>query len=626
MKKTVLFFTLLLWCAGFLSAQNSDLYMPREIRDAYANGTRSFSGEAGKNYFQNHADYQIQVSLDPKTGLVEGSETIVYQNNSPDSLRIITFRFLQNFYKKNATRDFPIDPRDLNDGVKIKSLTVGTKVFDLEKSVFKQFRTNLHTRLETPLPPNSSLKVKVSWSFTMPKYNRVRYGYYNEKAYFVAFWYPQIAVYDDVTAWDGLEFTGQTEFYNDFNNYDVQISVPKNYLVWATGVLQNPKQVLAPKIYKRYMKSRTSDEIWHIVDSLDLKYGELIHSGTESWHFKAKSVSDFAFATSKTYLWDASSVVVDKKTGRRTAVSAAYDPKSADFYEVAEIARQSLDILSNTEIGVPFPYPQMTVFNGGGGMEYPMIVNDGAAGSRSGTVYVTSHEIAHNYIPFYVGTNEKKYAWMDEGFVTFFSNNIQYELEPSQNRFVNYMKTFSREAGKESELPLMIPSNFTHGTAYRKHAYLRPAVAVYFLRDYLGNKLFSKALREYVIRWKQKHPTPYDLFFTFNQVTGKNLNWFWKSWFFESGYPDLAIETVTQTSDNVSVVVKKHGNIPVPVHLTIYFADGSKKEFREKMDIWNDSDSFIMQQAFDKKVVKVELGDKLIPDSDSSDNVFKLLD
>jgi hypothetical protein len=621
MKKTLL--TLLCTCLTsiYVWGQGYDLHIPKEIQAAYKKGTRQKDGSVSPTYWQNRSDYNIQARFNPQTRMINGEATINYSNNSPDSLRLLVFRLYQDRYKKTAMRDADIAAEDLHDGVVIKKLVIGGVEYDAQK-LFRR-GTNLFVRLgkENLLLPKAKTEVKVSWEVQMPISSDGRTGRFDESSFFIAYWFPQIAVYDDISGWDMYNYTGTAEFYNDFGNFDVKISVPKNFLVWATGVWQNPQETLTETYLQRYTTAKTSDKVVNIVTADDVKKGGITQAKDSlTYHFKADYVPDFAWATSDHYLWDAGSVVVEDN-GRRVVVGAAYKKESKDFYEVAEIGLRSVEFLSKEMPAVPFPYPNLTVFNGTGGMEFPMMVNDGSTSPRSDVVFVTSHEIAHTYFPFYMGINERKYAFMDEGFAQFLPMGIQSRLAPEDDSKMNNIQSYAATSGREAEMPMMMPSHLETGFTYGIASYYRPGTAYVLLEELLGKELFSKALKEYMKNWNGKHPMPYDFYFTFNKVANQDLSWFWKPWFFEIGVADLAV--TAEKSGKITVTRK--GALPVPINLTLELEDGTKEYFYESAAVWKDGKKEFSPKIKTKKAIKkVVLGSQYIPDADEADNVVEV--
>lgn len=628
MKTFIKSLLLLLATIGLLFSQ-ANLYLPLNIQKAYEGGTRSYNGTPGKNFWVNFVKYNIDASFDPETRKIDGKESIVYYNNSADTLNKIVFRNYQDLFKKGNARDWSIDPRDINDGVNISLVLVEGDTIDLARGSKMAIRrsTNLSIKPVNPVLPHSRTKIFVKWSVILPDITPIRMGTYDGgQSFFVGYWYPQIAVYDDIDGWDTFQYSGLQEFYLEPANFNVKIKVPENWVIWGTGRLQNPDEVLQDKFAERYEEALESEKIINIIDSTDIEDGNITTKNEKGnvWHFEAEQAPDFAWATSNHYLWDGSLLDVGDK---KVFIDAAYKKTSADFYNVAQIARKSIKYFSTEIPGIPFPYPSMTVFNGQGGMEYPMIVNDGSSKKLAGTVHLTSHEICHTYFPFNLCTNERKYAFMDEGWAVMLPFEFQSREAPGYDPWERTVKAYLNYAGLDMEIPMIIPSIIAGGNAfrptYRIAAYNRPATAYKLLFDYLGKDLFLEAIQEYSRRWKSKHPIPYDFFFTFNYVTKQNLNWFWSPWFFSYGYPDIAIADVTQEGSNHKVAVKNNGRFPVPVDLTIIYEDSTEEEFHQKMSVWaNGADKIFFKFVDPRKVIEIKLGDKYLPDAKLENNIW----
>ncbi|MGE5439981.1 MAG: M1 family metallopeptidase [Bacteroidota bacterium] len=621
----LLIFSLILLNNTAIFCQSNNLYVPTNIKTAYNKGTRSLNGMPGPKYWQNSSDYKIKATLDPATRLLKGEESVTYFNNSPDTLKEIVIRLYQDIFKYEAARDFPVSRKVLSDGVKIEKLTVAGKEIDPgDKKTVSRSGTNMVITLPEKLNPNSSASLNISWNFTMPRAS-FRMGTYGDSTFMVGYWYPQVAVYDDIDGWDKLDYTGTVEFYNDNSNFDVEITEPSGITVWATGELQNADGILTGKYLERYNKARTSQEVVNIIAPGDLEKGGIYEPGKNyTWHFKAAGIPDFAFAMSSHYLWDGVSAVSDKKQGRSTFVSAAYSIDSKDFYKVADIARQTIESLSDDFPGVPFPYPAMTIFNGEGGMEFPMMVNDGSAEEWEGTVHVTSHEITHTYFPFYMGTNERKYAWMDEGWATMIPFDLQASLAQGYDARAQNARGYAVEAGREQDMPIMTLSYQMKWSSYRIASYRKPGAAYDVLRGELGRKKFDGALREFITRWHGKHPMPYDFFFTFNDYMKEDLGWFWKPWFFEKGFPDLAIADAKIENNVLKVLIKNEGNMPVPIVLNITWEDGRKTNIPRSAEVWVNSDSTWIETGTSGNITSIELGDSSIPDVNPANNHFTI--
>ncbi|MEM7373970.1 MAG: M1 family metallopeptidase [Bacteroidota bacterium] len=622
---------LLLLGTNCVLGQEDVLPMDQEIAHAYEAKTRSWNGEPGPAYFQNRSDYSIRATFDPVSRLLVGKETIVYQNNSPDSLTQLVLRLYQDRLRKDFDGDYRLSKNELTDGVDIQEVILNADTLALyaDWSPVSRSGTNMFIDLETPMPPQSSIKLTIHWSFTMPNGVANRYGKYGEYSYFVAYWYPQMSVYDDVFGWDLFDHTGQHEFYNDFGDFDVEITVPDSFLLWSTGELLNPEKLYTPTYLKRYQDAMVSDTVVRIVGKEDYESGAEItyRNGQNTWKYRASYVPDFAFAIADYYYWDASSARVSE-TGRRVLTDACYQPGAEDFYHIAGFAREIVEDLSFGLPGIPYPYPKMTVFNGetgGGGMEFPMIVNDGSSFSLGSAFSLTYHEIAHTYFPFYMGINERRFAWMDEGWAQFFPLDLMkkkgYAKSPMAENVIG-MVSFARFGNLK---PLMTPSVEMSGMPYYIAAYFHPASAYYLLQDMMGDSLFTLALRTYMSRWHGKHPLPYDFFHTFDEVAGESLSWYWKKWFFEAGKPDLKLDVGKLKKNKAEIAIKRVGNMPVPVHLKISFEDGTEEIIYYTAEIWKEGNEVLtIKRKFPGKITGMVLGASYIPDSNRRDNSYKV--
>ena len=319
------------------------------------------------------------------------------------------------------------------------------------------------------------------------------------------------------------------EFYNDFCDYKLSVTVPKNYLVWATGTLQNPNEVLQPEFAKRLQASMTSDETIHIATAQDIAAKNITtQNATNTWKWNSTNISDVALGVSNHYDWDAASVIVDDKTQRRTAIQAAFADSSNDFHEYVKFAHNTLDWFSHNLPGVPYPFPKTTSFQGFADMEYPMMVNDSHTKDLTFAQLVQDHEIAHTYFPFYMGTNESYYAFMDEGWATTFELLIG-TAENGKAKADEFYKQFRvnrwTHGPHAKEQPIITPSpNVTFGGG--NNAYGKPSLSYLALKDMLGDELFKKALHTYMTNWNSKHPIPWDYFNSMKSGSGKNLDWF----------------------------------------------------------------------------------------------------
>jgi aminopeptidase N len=305
-------------------------------------------------------------------------------------------------------------------------------------------------------------------------------------------------------------------------------------------------------------------------------------------------------------------------------VDAVFNPSHRDYFEVVNDARKTVYYMSHTFPKWPFPYPHETVFDGLDQMEYPMMVNDNPVEDRAESIELTDHEIFHTMFPFYMGINETKYAWMDEGWATL-GEWIITSLIDSSIVDEYGVRPYELNAGTEIDLPVMTPSTQLNGTSYFLNSYPKPAFGYLYIKDLLGEQLFNKALHNYIRQWQGKHPMPFDFFNCMNTGSGKNLNWFWKRWYFDDGYPDLAIASVTKKSGGYNILIKSKGSKPVPVDLTIIYQDGTTKNIHRTVAVWEkENTSVLIPVPGIKRIVEVRLGSTYVPDTDKSDNLYKL--
>ncbi|MGB7785265.1 MAG: M1 family metallopeptidase [Salinimicrobium sp.] len=608
---------LLMSAAGF----SQELYRPRDIKEAYANKTRSQTGEPGANYWQNKGTYDIELIINPPDRMVRGSEKITYINNSPDTLRSVNFKLILNNHKPGAARLGQTSEERFTDGIIIDKY--------VENGVEKEWKdkndgTNKSMELSKPLPPHDSLKLNIDWHFELVEQSG-REGAIDSTTFFLAYFYPRVAVYDDYSGWDRMTFTGSQEFYNDFNDYNLSVTVPEDYVVWSTGDLQNPEEVLQQKYLELLRKSMTSDEVITIASLEDLENKEITKDGPNTWKWTAKNITDVALAVSDHYLWDAASVVVDPVTGRRASVQAAYDEPSKDFQKMVSYGQHALEWFSNNYPGVPYPFSKSTIVRGFADMEYPMMVNDSSTPDDDFTRFVAEHEIAHTYFPFYMGINETRFGFMDEGWATaleyLISINDLGEEQATQN-FQNFrVKYWINDSSMEEDIPIITPTNILSGRAMGNNEYGKAALGYLALKDLLGEEMFKKALQGYMDRWNGKHPVPWDFFYSFNDISGRDLNWFWDSWFFSNNYIDLAITDVQKNGKNALVKLKNIGGMPAPVDLVITAEDGSVTKKHLSPEVWkNNLKQTSVKIEYSKPIKSIELEGGIFMDADTSNN------
>jgi len=600
--------------------------MSRDVKQAYKNGTRSMDGKPGKNYWQNHGRYAITITAMPPGRTVKGAETITYINNSPDTLRSPSIKLFLNIHKPGAPREFGATPDYLTPGVHVDECKVNGQTIQVRSDQF--VFTNLPVKLPKPLLPHDSVQFSFDWHYEI-SLRSGREGMIDSTTYFLAYFYPRVAVYDDYNGWDRMPFMESHEFYSDFNDYDVTINVPKNYIVVGTGTLQHPENLLQPTFLKRYNESFTSDQTIQIVTKQDWQAKNITtQNAVNSWRFSSVNVPDVAFGISDHFNWDGCSVVVDDATRRRAGAFAAYNDTAADYHHVAQYARHSLDWLSHHWPGIPYPYEKTTVFQGYAGMEYPMMANDESYEDTTFSRFVAEHEIAHTYMPFYMGINETRYGFMDEGWATTFEILIgiaDLGVEKAEETYKQFrVEGWINDPSPGEDVPIVGPGDTRIGQALGDNEYGKASLGYLAMKDLLGDELFKKCLHEYMNRWHGKHPLPWDFFFTFNDVAKKNLNWFWSNWFFSHNYIDLAIKSTTRLGNDYSVTIENIGGMAAPVNIIANYSDGTKESFHQTPVIWQSNQGkATVKISSKKKVESISLDGGIFMDADTTNNTWK---
>ena len=628
--KTKTLICLTLFLSGILNSlpstsQVSTLFEFREFQKAVSEGTRTREGLPGPRYWQNSSDYTITASVDTSTNILTGSEIVYFHNNSLDTLKTLCIRIYPDLFKKSSARLEPVSEKVLNDGIEIESLKINGRPYITSNAIsdrrqVSRENTILYLRLHKPIKSDSTAKIEVSWKYKIPDGNSTgidRVGRYGN-AFFVGYWYPQVAVYDDISGWDDIPHLGVLEFYNDFNNYDVTINAPAGYVVWATGNCENESQVLEETILKKLHNAKTGDSPVTIISREDYKTG--VVKGNQ-WHFSAKHVPDFAFAMADDYVWEGNSLVVDKQTSRRALVNIIHPYDSIHKFNSLEVTRQAVAWSSDSFPGVPFPYDHTTVFlnnsKNGASMEFPMMVNNSNYPIASLHNAVIVHEVYHMYMPFYMGFNETSYMWMDEGFTQFNEYKFKEDKMSLQAMSINFYSTF---AGTMNDKPLM-SFGVDYGMGYLDFlSYVKPCNNLMLLETLLGEEIFKKATLEFMKNWNGKHPTPYDMFYSYSRSAGQDLNWFWKACYFEPGYADLGIQGMNKKT----ITIERKGNIPVPIYLEVTYKDGTSEKLFKNLDIWkNGSSLYPVTLKTTKPVTRIKLGNPITPDANPADNVMK---
>lgn len=614
MRNTFLMLIVLL-AATMADAQ--ELYQPRNIRKAYAAGIRSMTGAPGPKYWQNKGRYDIQFKLAPPSRTVTGNETIVYVNNSPDTLKRLCIRMNTNLHKYQSPRSGYHSLDFLDSGMVIQKFIYNGQSLTFNNDV----GTAGYINLPKPLLAGDSAKIAISWQYNLSRESG-REGMIDSTTAFLAYAYPRIAVYDDYNGWDDIPHTDRAEFYNDFNDYTVAVTVPKNFVVWGTGDLLNAAEVLQPAIAQRLKASYTADETIRVATLQEMLGGKVTaQRDWNTWKFAVNHIVDVTYGVSDHYVWDAGSALLDTATGRRASMQAAYNDTATDFRKSVEFGRFALGWFSNHWPGIAYPYPVMTAFQGYADMEYPMMVNDGNVGDLDFAQLLQDHEMAHTYFPFYMGINETRYAFMDEGWATTFEYLIgiaEKGKEAADNFYKEFrVKRYIGDPSAEEDQPIISMSTQVSGMGYGSNSYGKASLAYLAVKDLLGDALFKKALHHYMHTWNGKHPIPWDFFNCFNTATGKNLNWFWQNWFFSNNYIDLAVETVKG-----KVTVRNVGGFAIPFDLVVVDAGGRETRRHYTPAVWEKNPRSVTFPAPERiQQVRVEGG--LFMDATPGDNVSK---
>ena len=556
--------------------QEKRFFMPLEIQKAYEQNTRSYNGVPGANYWQNTVDYSIGVTLYPDRKILEGTEDAVYYNNSPSEIKSLVVQLYEDVYKKGNTRLYPINENDIDEGVDLEHVYINGVSIDLnDPRACERTGTKIIFRLQAPLEPKSTLTFKALWKEKLPEYSTFRSGAFDSTTFFAAYWYPQVGVFDDVFGWDLFDYNIRTEFYNNLSNYDVTITAPDKYVVWATGTLINAEQVFPAEVLDKYLKATTSGEKTEILTVSDIRKG--FKSPHPVWHFRASEVTDFAFAAASQQIW--SGVTIPLKDHKVFISSVLPVNTKESIAEHLEIQQKGLQHFSRDIPGIPYPYEAFTTFvtQEGGGMEYPMMALNGGTDRRT-----TLHEMFHSYFPMYVRLNERRWAWMDEGITNYNTNLVGRRFFDKNDDITLLFTSTLGLMGTAGDVPLITPSQFLIDPYYRYASYQAPEMVFGILHHYLGNDVFIQCYREFINRWAKKAPTPYDFFYTMENVSGKDLSWLWKPWFFEFGSADLKMKSF----ELGKLIIVNNGNKPVPVFVEVIYKDGKIELLSENAHIW----------------------------------------
>jgi hypothetical protein len=617
------------------------------FQSALAQGTRSATGEPGPNYWQQWAGYTIRARLDAEGRRVDGSVRIVYHNRSPDVLFEVYLQLLQNLHAPGVVRTRP--QFDITGGVELKRVVAGgTELLPIlggfqrpgtpRHAGYGVMGTTMRLHPPRPLEPGDSLVMEIDWGFIVPQNSSGRMGWSRDNLFHIAYWYPQMAVYDDVVGWHTDAYRGGSEFYMGFGDYDLTIEAPEGWVIMATGRLQNAEEVLPEEIHRRLRQAESSDSVVHVLTALDFGPGRATRrsdSGYLTWHFTSENVRDVTFSATRASLWDAARTPVGDLDGDGitdySRAEAFYRGTAPRWQHAWRYVQHSIDFLSRWT-GVSYPWPHMTAVEGaeiiGGGMEFPMLTLMGDYNQRGDTALysVTAHELAHMWVPMIVGNDERRRAWMDEGTTSFNTGQAKKEFFPGPDWDEGNREGYARFARSGREGEIMRWSDFHYsGDAYGLASYAKPAALLATLRGLLGEETFVSAYRTYLRNWSFKHPKPWDFFNTFSSVSGRNLDWFWRAFYFETWMLDQGVESVSSADGQTTVVVRDHGLAPMPARLNITLADGTVVFGEIGVETWLAGERQAeLTVPTDSPAVRVEIdADHVFPDVNRENNVWQ---
>jgi Peptidase family M1 domain len=625
---------------------DAGLFMPREVQQAIAKGTRSRDGKPGKNYWQNEATHKMRITLNPPSKRVQGEQEIIYTNNSPDALSFLIFRLYANAHQPEAIREKAIASAFLTDGITVDEFSIDgvakpwNNPADPLASVNVRGSTVHAITLAKPLPAKGSVRIRMRWHYDLVADAGWKEGAINDSTFFLAYFFPRVTNYSDYNGWDYSPFTLGREFNNDFADFEVDVDVPRDYVVWATGTLQNPGDVLQPTVARKLAASFKSDEVVTLAEAAEIKAGKVTARGDRlTWKWQASHVPDFAIAVSNNYRWQSSSVVVDPASKRRSSVQAAYADTATDFNSAVATARKTLAFASTVYPGVPYPYPKTTIVLGSADEEYPMMVNDASVivnpthtplPQYAFSEFVAAHEILHSWFPFYMGINEKRYPFMDEGWTTAFEylRNREVLGVPTADALFTEFRAGGWSAPMSSfELPIITPHDAMWGQSavFGFNQYGKAAMGFLALKDLMGDAAFRTGLHAFMTRWQGKRPLPWDMFNSFNKAGVGDYTWFFNNWFFSYNHSDLTLAGVQNGANGSSIAVHNPGGMAIPFDLVLNYADGSSERLHRTPSAWQaDPRKTEVPVAAGKPLKSITLDTGIFPDANPADNTWQI--
>ncbi len=605
---------------------------------------RLASGAPGPAYWQQKADYWIEATLDASERKVSAKERVRYENRSPHGLGFVWMNLEQNLFRKDSDGELLTKPnarfgnRDRHEG----GFVIAKVEVNGREAKLHEYGTVGRIDLDAPLAPGGSVEIRVEWSFAVPKYGSDRLGISECKdgdVFEIAQWFPSMCVYDDVHGWNTLPYLGQGEFYTDFGDYEVAITVPSDHVVGACGELTNPGDVLSAEQYERLKKARDGEETVVIrgVEDVDkLKETAAERRATlKTWHFVGKNERTFAWASSAAFIWDAcGSSIPERGGGDRTLCQSFYPREALPAWDGKSKEGGSTQMLKKSiehysKMWYPYPYSWAVNVNGVvGGMEYPGLAMCGGREDPRGLWGVTTHEIGHTWFPMTMSTNERRHAWMDEGFNTFINYYASKERYPADEPWRGGAAAFGKNQKRPLPQPVETPADQIADGYLGVLEYEKTAVGLTMLREtILGEERFDAAFREYCHRWAFKHPYPGDFFRTMEDVAGKDLGWFWRGWFYSTGVLDQSVTTVMQpegANGLAHITFVQKGGLVMPVLYRVTLDDGSKVDRTVPVEgfFWSDKITVVVPTN-GKKITKVEVDpEDSMPDVNRGNNAW----
>ncbi len=613
---------------------------PPYFRAALEEGTRSPDGRPGPNYWQVYTDYEIDARLDPRSGLLSGSEIIRFHNRSPNSIPVLQLFLHQNIHKEGVPRN---GFEEVTGGVQLGRVAVeGAELLPMQsfgRVGYQERGGVMAIRLPETLRPGATVQVEIDWSFTVPQNGGGRMGHSDREMYFLAYWFPKVAVYDDLRGWDAESYLG-AEFYEGYGDYRVNLTVPHEWTVMGAGELMNAEEVFTPRTLSRMRAAAVADTMVRIATREDVESGtvtNLSDSGTLTYRFQAENVRDFTWTASNKQLWTGTSARVPDRDGDgeedRVAIHSFFREYRAPMWEEQALyAKHSIEFES-VFTGFTYPWPHMTSVEGediiGGGMEFPMFTLMGGYNGREALdLYaVTAHELGHMWIPMIVGANEKRHAWIDEGCTTFLENQAKPDYWPGMpDPEAADREGYLQVARMEMEQTMMRHGDhYEPGPGYGTASYPKPATLLVTLRNLLGREVFTRAYQSFIADWAYKHPSPWDFFNTFEREAGMDLDWFWRSWYYETWALDPAVAGVEARDGNTVIRVEDRGWAFLPTPIRIRTADGQTHEREIPVSHWltgaNSAEIVIPSSVGEVVEVRID-PDALFPDLDRENNLW----